>query len=62
MTTNRQPERIKAWYRPFDWKPKTPCEECEGDGMGPNRTYNRDALIDWDDCHRCGGTGEEPTK
>jgi len=53
-------ETPKAWNRPLDWKPDTPCRDCDGEGMGPERTYNRDSLTDWDDCDRCKGTGEEP--
>ena len=48
----------KAWRKPD--RPKHPCEECDGSGMGPNKTYHADSLVDWDDCPRCEGTGEEP--
>lgn len=49
-----------AWERPIDWQPADPCRDCDGTGMGANKTYNHDALTDWDNCNRCGGTGEEP--
>jgi DnaJ-class molecular chaperone len=53
-------EPIMAWKRPFDWVPNKTCSKCDGDGMGPSKTYNGDELVDWDDCERCGGTGDEP--
>lgn len=50
----------KAWQRPSGWKPKHPCEECDGTGIGRTRTYRGDELVDWDDCRECSGTGEQP--
>jgi len=54
------PEDNKAWRKPLNWKPKKACEECGCEGFGPNKTYHGDELVDWDDCPRCDGTGEEP--
>lgn len=51
-------EAPKAWEQPWGWSPKKPCFECEGDGMGPRKTYNGNELVDWDDCRECKGTGE----
>jgi hypothetical protein len=55
-------EPIKAWQQPCKWKPKCPCDKCDGSGMGSNKRYanNGEELIDWDDCDKCGGTGETP--
>jgi DnaJ-class molecular chaperone len=50
----------KAWEQPLEWTPQKPCDECDGTGMGPRKTYHYDSLVDWDDCDRCEGTGEEP--